>query len=123
LTAQCGQSHRQSPRELDFAQYLVLGQLLQGCKSRRGQAHRQALEICQARGDQGGIAETLDLLGTAHANLGNLTEAQEHFGRAISLFQETNNKLGVVSGLASLNIIVGETETEFAPSSTLRLLA
>lgn len=65
------------------------------------QTHKEALSIFEARQDQPGTAETLDLLGMAHGLHGDTVSAVDYFGRAIPLFRSQGNTPGLASALTS----------------------
>ena len=84
------------------------------------QAHKEALSIFEARQDQPGTAETLDLLGMAHGLHGDAVSAVDYFGRAIALFRSQGNTPGLVFVLASRAVWAGPAcvETAFSALGT-----
>lgn len=70
--------------------------------------HRQALAIFERLGQKPGLAETYDLLGMTETVLGQLRQGRADYERAIGLFREQDDRLGLTSSLATL--------TEHAPS-------
>ncbi len=83
------------------------------------QMHRQALGIFEAERDKPGTAETLDLIGMANALYGDMAEARKQSEQAIALFRELDNKRGLVSDIAVLNVDVGFAEPVFWTRRTL----
>jgi DNA-binding CsgD family transcriptional regulator/tetratricopeptide (TPR) repeat protein len=84
------------------------------------QTHQEALRIFEARQDQPGMAETLDLLGMAHGLHGDLVSAVDYLGRAIDLFRSQGNTPSLVSALASQAVYAGPAlvETTFSALGT-----
>ncbi len=83
------------------------------------QAHREALEIFQSRGDQPGMAETLDLLGIASSLYGDVIGSLRDFEQSTALFRTLGNKRGVASNLAACNANIAHAETVFWTPRTL----
>ncbi|MBA3868256.1 MAG: AAA family ATPase [Anaerolineae bacterium] len=63
--------------------------------------HYLALAIFEEWHDQHGMAETFDLLGMADGQYGNIPNAVNHYGRAVQLFRETGDQLGLISSLTA----------------------
>lgn len=76
------------------------------------QAHQDALRIFEARQDQPGMAETLDLLGQAHGLHGDIVRAVDYLGQAITLFRSQDNALALTSALASRAVYAGPVHVE-----------
>ncbi|QLQ08647.1 MAG: tetratricopeptide repeat-containing protein [Anaerolineae bacterium] len=56
--------------------------------------YEQRLAQAEASGDQHGIANTLDSLGNAHRNLGDVRRAIELHQQALALFRQIGDRLG-----------------------------
>lgn len=84
------------------------------------QTHQEALSIFEARQNQPGIAETLDLLGMAHGLHGDAVRAVDYFGRAIALFRAQANTPNLALTLASRAVWAGPAcvETTFSTMET-----
>jgi DNA-binding CsgD family transcriptional regulator/tetratricopeptide (TPR) repeat protein len=84
------------------------------------QTHKEALSIFEARQDQPGTAETLDLLGMAHGLHGDAVSAVDYFGQAIALFRSQANTPSLVFVLASRAVWSGPAcvETAFSAVGT-----
>ncbi|MGD9894167.1 MAG: helix-turn-helix transcriptional regulator, partial [Dehalococcoidia bacterium] len=85
------------------------------------QYHHEALAIFEGQQDQRGIAGTLDLLGLATQEAGDLIASGEHYTRAIDLFRRLNDRPGLSSALAlySLRAGAGPAETVAASGPSL----
>lgn len=81
------------------------------------QTHQEALRIFEARQDQAGMAETLDLLGMAHGLHGDLVDAVDYLGRAIDLCRSQGNTPSLVSALASRAVYAGPALVETTQSA------
>ena len=64
--------------------------------------HELALRSARASGDRWAEAVTLDNLGVAHVDRGELAEASACYERALVLFEEIGNEQGRVTALANL---------------------
>ena len=62
--------------------------------------HERALTIFRELGDQRGMAETLDLLGTASCLGTDLVGSAPHYAQAIELFRKLDDRDGLASSLA-----------------------
>lgn len=84
------------------------------------QTHQEALRIFEARQDQPGMAETLDLLGMAHGLHGDVVSAVDYLGRANDLFRSQGATPSLVSALASWAVYAGPAliETTFSALGT-----
>lgn len=81
-------------------------------------AHRQALALVEAQGDDRALAETLDLLGMAYGIAdGDTIAAADHFARAADRFRALGDVLGLISSLTSFAVYTcpGNDETLFHP--------
>src|SRR5207248_3914324 len=75
-------------------------------RSRR--CHQEALAIFQQVQDQHGVAETLDLLGMVGSLSGDPVQSAAYYWQVVELFQEMDNREGLVSSLATL-LLCGDT--------------
>lgn len=66
------------------------------------ECHREALAIFEEAGDLAAVAGTLDLLGMASLSAGDLPQSYLYYLRAMDLFRDLNNKIGLTSSLATL---------------------
>lgn len=84
------------------------------------QTHQEALRIFEARHDQPGMAETLDLLGMAYGLHGDLVSAVDYLGRASEIFRSQGDTPSLVSALASRAVYAGPAlvETTFSALGT-----
>lgn len=64
--------------------------------------HREALDIFERQGDKRGIADTLDLLGMTMAVGADYSQAKSYWQKAVKLFREQDNRIGLISALANL---------------------
>jgi DNA-binding CsgD family transcriptional regulator len=80
------------------------------------QAHHDALGLFEEQHDTQGMAETLDLLGTAHGMRGERIQAVASLGRAISLFRDLGDTHHLISSLTmrAIQSMPGSSETAFA---------
>jgi tetratricopeptide (TPR) repeat protein/energy-coupling factor transporter ATP-binding protein EcfA2 len=81
-------------------------------------AHREALALFVAQGDDVGEAETHDLLGmTCGLALGDAIASAEHYDRAIALARALNDTVTLVSSLTARAAVCNPnaTETLFSP--------
>ncbi len=76
------------------------------------QYHQEALFIFEGLNDRRGMAETLDLLGSACYMSDDLCVGTTYTRRAVKLFQELGNRQGLASALAMLALdgLSGEAE-------------
>ena len=65
--------------------------------------HQEALAIFERQGDNRGVAQTLDLLGMAHALGGDQLASAAAYQRAIPLLREVGDRQTLVSSLAFLS--------------------
>jgi DNA-binding CsgD family transcriptional regulator/tetratricopeptide (TPR) repeat protein len=95
--------------------YVNTGQTAEGI-----QTHQEALRMFEARQDQPGMAETLDLLGMAHGLHGDVVGAVDYLGRAIDLFRSQSNTPNLALTLASRAVYAGPAliETTFSALGT-----
>jgi DNA-binding CsgD family transcriptional regulator len=70
-------------------------------------SHHAALRYFEAARDRRGLAETLDLLGMANYQIGDMNSAAEHYQRAIPLFRELDDPHGLASSLTTLVLLSG----------------
>src|SRR5207244_2000878 len=70
--------------------------------------HEDALPIFQQVPDQHGVAETLDLLGMVGSLSGDPVQSAAYYWQVVELFQEMDNREGLVSSLATL-LLCGDT--------------
>lgn len=109
--SQAGQWFR---RALDLAQALSDPRLharslnrLGNCLANTGQVeeamhmHQLALRMFEDQHDPQGMAETLDLLGTASGIFGDTIAAARHYGQAIKLFRVAGDTRSLISALSS----------------------
>lgn len=84
------------------------------------QTHKEALTIFEARQDQPGTAETLDLLGMAHGLHGDAVSAVDYLGQAITLFRSQSDTSNLAFTLASWAVWAGPAcvETTFSALET-----
>ena len=82
-------------------------------------AHQEALSIFEAQQDTWGMAETLDLLGTADGLYGDRIKAVQHLGEAIELFYTLGDTQSLTSSLA-MRAIQSTSETSETTFHTLR---
>jgi DNA-binding CsgD family transcriptional regulator/Tfp pilus assembly protein PilF len=84
------------------------------------QAHRAALGMFEDQHDTLGMAETFDLLGTAHGMHGEKAKAVEQLGQAIALFRTLGDTQGLISSLTmrALQSMPGSSETTLCPLRT-----
>ncbi len=84
------------------------------------EAHREALSIFEMQQDRQGMAETLDVLGTAYALAGDTVKAVQYIGRAIELFRTLGDQQSLLSCLAGRAISSSQEaiETTFSPLRT-----
>jgi tetratricopeptide (TPR) repeat protein/DNA-binding CsgD family transcriptional regulator len=75
-------------------------------------AHQEALSIFEAQQDTRGMAETLDLLGTAYGIHGDKVNAVQHLGQAIELFRNLGDTLSLTSSLAMRAIQSSSQDSE-----------
>lgn len=79
--------------------------------SRAETHHREALQRFTMVSDQGGIADTLDLLGLTQYMGGNLPQSAANLREAISLFRNLDRRQGLSSSLVNLMVCAGSHET------------
>jgi DNA-binding CsgD family transcriptional regulator len=84
------------------------------------QAHQEALIIFEEQHNTQGMAETLDLLGTAYGMRGDRVKAVEQLGQAIALFRTLDDTQSLVSSLAmrAVQSMPGSSETTVCPLRT-----
>jgi DNA-binding CsgD family transcriptional regulator/tetratricopeptide (TPR) repeat protein len=82
-------------------------------------AHQEALSIFETRADTRGMAQTLDLLGTAHAFSGDRVNAVHYLGQAIELFRTLGDTQSLVSSLA-MRAVQSTSETSETTFHALR---
>jgi DNA-binding CsgD family transcriptional regulator/tetratricopeptide (TPR) repeat protein len=85
------------------------------------QAHHDALRLFEEQHDTQGIAETLDLLGTAHGIRGDRIQAVASLSQAIPLFRDLGDTQRLISSLAmrAIQSMPGSSDTTFAPLQSL----
>lgn len=79
--------------------------------------HRQALRLFEGQGDLLGVAESHDLLGTAHGMLGERVQAVEQLGRAIEHFRAAHATPRLIASLTmrALQAMPCACETTLSP--------
>jgi tetratricopeptide (TPR) repeat protein/DNA-binding CsgD family transcriptional regulator len=82
-------------------------------------AHQEALRIFEMQQDIQGVAETLDLLGTANALVGDTVKAVQYIGQAIELFRALGDQQRLLSCLAG-RALSSSQETIETTFSSLR---
>lgn len=75
-------------------------------------AHQEALSIFETQQDTRGMAETLDLLGTAYGLYGDKVNTVQHLGQAIALFRTLGDTQSLASRLAMRAIQSSSQESE-----------
>lgn len=73
--------------------------------------HRLAVAAARAAGDTNALAMTLNNLGMAHVDRGDLEAASEHYEEALALFRASADEHGMVSALSNLawvNLYLGD---------------
>jgi tetratricopeptide (TPR) repeat protein len=70
--------------------------------------HQEALEIVEESGDRRDMANTLDLLGFAHLEAGDLTSSVRTYDQAIALFRQLDDRPRLVSSLIARAALVSE---------------
>ncbi len=73
--------------------------------------HRLAAAAARAAGDVNALAMTLNNLGMAHVDRGDLEAASEHYEEALALFRSSADEHGTTSALSNLawvNLYLGE---------------
>ncbi|HEY7022315.1 MAG TPA: AAA family ATPase [Ktedonobacterales bacterium] len=85
------------------------------------QAHHDALRLFEEQHDTQGMAETLDLLGTAHGMRGDRIQAIASLSRAIPLFRDLGDTQRLISSLTmrAIQSMPGSSETAFASLRSL----
>ncbi len=78
--------------------------------------HREALQIFEELGDQDGIADTLDLLGTTAYLAGDYRPSRDYLERSIAISRDQDNKWRLASSLALLCNIGGDMDSTFDAS-------
>ncbi|HEY7832577.1 MAG TPA: AAA family ATPase [Ktedonobacterales bacterium] len=79
---------------------------------------RKALDIFEALGDQHGIAETLDLLGMTSCMGGEIALAASYYERAEQLLRALDERVALVSSLASVGMCAAHIQTDmFVPAA------
>jgi DNA-binding CsgD family transcriptional regulator len=83
-------------------------------------AHQAALQIFEEQQNPQGMAETLDLLGTAYGMRGDRVRAVEQLGKAIALFRSRGDTESLISSLAmrAVQSMPGSSETTYCPLRT-----
>jgi DNA-binding CsgD family transcriptional regulator/tetratricopeptide (TPR) repeat protein len=77
--------------------------LVNSGQPRTGQHHHaEALALLEPGGQSRALAQTLDLLGTAHLMSGDLVSATPYYQRAAVLFRRLDERAGLASALANL---------------------
>lgn len=79
--------------------------------------HEEALAIFEDLDDQRGIAQTLDFLGLASHERGNLVAGDAYYTPAISLFRALGDRPGLSSALSIYALRAGAGPLEAAPPS------
>ncbi|HEY7093464.1 MAG TPA: AAA family ATPase, partial [Ktedonobacterales bacterium] len=84
------------------------------------QAHQDALGLFEEQHDTQGMAETLDLLGTAHGMRGDRIQAVASLSQAIALFRDLGDTQHLISSLTmrAIQSMPGSSETAFASLRT-----
>lgn len=79
--------------------------------------HYTALRLFEDQHDPQGMAETLDLLGTAYGMCGDRIKAVEQLGQAVALFRDLDDTPSLMSSLAmrAVQSMPGASETSFCP--------
>ncbi len=90
-----------------------IGQTSQGLKS-----HYRALEIFEGDEDEGGMANTHDLLGMAAMQHGDQIGSYDEYQYAIRLFRKSDDKHGLVSSLIGASNAYYWDETVLMPSQS-----
>ncbi len=73
--------------------------------------HRLAAAAARAAGDTNALAMTLNNLGMAHVDRGDLEAASEHYEEALALFRASADEHGTISALSNLawvNLYLGD---------------
>jgi DNA-binding CsgD family transcriptional regulator len=85
------------------------------------QAHQDALGLFEEQHDTQGMAETLDLLGTAYGMRGDRIQAVAGLSQAIPLFRDLGDTQHLISSLTmrAIQSMPGSSETAFAPRRSL----
>jgi DNA-binding CsgD family transcriptional regulator len=88
-------------------------------------AHQEALGLFEEQHDTQGIAETLDLLGTAHGMRGDRIQAIASLSQAIPLFRDLGDTRHLISSLTmrAIQSMPGSSETVFASLRSLDVCA
>jgi tetratricopeptide (TPR) repeat protein len=73
--------------------------------------HQEALAIFEALAERPGQAETLDLLAMAYYMSGNMQQSLDYYEQAIALFRDSDNRRGLVFGMAMMSMVVRGTFT------------
>jgi DNA-binding CsgD family transcriptional regulator/Flp pilus assembly protein TadD len=83
-------------------------------------AHQDALRLFEEQHHEEGMAETLDLLGTAYGMRGERVKAVEALGQAIPLFQTLGDTPSLITSLAmrAIQAMPGSSETTLCPLRT-----
>jgi DNA-binding CsgD family transcriptional regulator len=84
-------------------------------------AHQDALGLFEEQHDTQGMAETLDLLGTAHGMRGDRIQAVASLSQAIALFRDLGDTQHLISSLTmrAIQSMPGSSETTVAPLRSL----
>jgi DNA-binding CsgD family transcriptional regulator/Flp pilus assembly protein TadD len=82
--------------------------------------HHAALKLFEDQHDTQGMAETLDLLGTAYGMCGERVKAVEQLRQAVALFRHLDDTPSLMSSLAmrAVQSMPGSSETSFSPLRT-----
>jgi DNA-binding CsgD family transcriptional regulator/tetratricopeptide (TPR) repeat protein len=78
--------------------------------------HQQALKIFEQIGDQDGISDTLDLLGTTAFLAGDYLHSRDYLEHSISISRKQDNRMRLSSSLALLSNIGGDMDATFDAS-------
>jgi tetratricopeptide (TPR) repeat protein len=82
--------------------------------------HTEALRILDRTGDKASLAGTLDLLGMAWLLASDAVKSKSHYEWAVRLFQELDDRQGLVSSLATMAVCGGVYHTgTIVPAITL----
>jgi DNA-binding CsgD family transcriptional regulator/tetratricopeptide (TPR) repeat protein len=82
--------------------------------------HQDALKLFEEQRHTQGMAETLDLLGTAYGMCGDRIKAVDQLGQAIALFRDLDDTPSLMSSLAmrAVQSMPGSSETSLCPMRT-----